>query len=157
MHTPKPTELDDERWYALMSKVEMTNDCWNWTGGKSKGYGVYSWVDPRPAPGIRGKQHSLYVHRVVFARMFGPIPDDVVIDHVCQNRACCNPAHLRLVTHKTNILSGSGHAAINAGKTHCPHGHEYTPENTYNRPGGGRSCRECNRLRLRKRYHDLRR
>lgn len=34
------------------------------------------------------------------------------------------------------------------GKTHCPHGHEYTPENTYRSPnGGGRQCRECMRLR----------
>jgi hypothetical protein len=36
-------------------------------------------------------------------------------------------------------------------KTHCPAGHEYTPENTYDQPGGGRQCREC--LRTRSREH----
>lgn len=28
-------------------------------------------------------------------------------------------------------------------KTHCRHGHEYTPENVYNAPDGDRECREC--------------
>ena len=31
-------------------------------------------------------------------------------------------------------------------RTHCPHGHEYTPENSV-KYGRGRSCRECIRLR----------
>jgi hypothetical protein len=28
-------------------------------------------------------------------------------------------------------------------KTHCPHGHEFTDENTYTRPDGYRECRTC--------------
>lgn len=28
---------------------------------------------------------------------------------------------------------------------HCVHGHEYTPENTYVAPKGGRACRTCQR------------
>src|ERR1035441_8806604 len=28
-------------------------------------------------------------------------------------------------------------------KTHCGYGHEFTPENTYIRPGGRRDCRIC--------------
>lgn len=32
-------------------------------------------------------------------------------------------------------------------ETHCPHGHPYSPENTYIRPRGGRECRTCIRLR----------
>lgn len=31
--------------------------------------------------------------------------------------------------------------------THCPNGHERTPENTYVSPGGGRECRTCRPLR----------
>jgi hypothetical protein len=47
------------------------------------------------------------------------------------------------------VLRGSGFAAANAAKTHCPHGHEYTPENTYVNPNpdGGRICRTCKRQR----------
>jgi hypothetical protein len=35
-------------------------------------------------------------------------------------------------------------------KTHCIHGHEYTPENTYIRPSGERACRICQRENLRR-------
>ena len=28
-------------------------------------------------------------------------------------------------------------------RTHCPQGHEYTPENTYIQPSGSRYCRKC--------------
>lgn len=35
---------------------------------------------------------------------------------------------------------GPGHNAL---KTHCANDHAFTPENTYYRPGGGRSCRTC--------------
>jgi hypothetical protein len=31
------------------------------------------------------------------------------------------------------------------GATHCKHGHEYTPENTYQRTDGARVCRSCQR------------
>lgn len=41
---------------------------------------------------------------------------------------------------------GRGH--VNAVKTHCPKGHEYTEENTYRNPQGRRWCRACSRLNL---------
>jgi hypothetical protein len=37
--------------------------------------------------------------------------------------------------------------------THCPHGHEYTPENTYRAPNGHKFCRTCARGRGVARYH----
>jgi len=52
------------------------------------------------------------------------------------------------------MLRGKTVAAHNAQKTHCPQGHEFTPENTY-RVGGARRCRECNRARCRE--HNQRR
>lgn len=35
------------------------------------------------------------VHRYCWEREIGPIPDKLVIDHQCRNRACCNVDHLR--------------------------------------------------------------
>lgn len=42
-----------------------------------------------------------------------------------------------------------GGAAINATKTKCNHGHEYTTENTRIRPNGARACKQCERDRAR--------
>jgi hypothetical protein len=39
------------------------------------------------------------------------------------------------------------------GKTHCPRGHAYTPENTITgAPGQGRKCRACAQMWDRERY-----
>ena len=50
---------------------------------------------------------------------------------------------------KNDPPSGLGKGGHQRAKTHCPAGHEYTPENTYNQPGGGRQCRLCVRIRNR--------
>jgi len=96
---------------------------------------------------VRIKGRKVAVHRLVWERYVGKIPDDLVIDHTCRNRACCNIKHLRVVTATVNSLENSGGvSAVNAAKTHCPHGHEYSPENTYTQNGRGRWCRVCKRL-----------
>ena len=42
------------------------------------------------------------VHIVIFTNYFGYIPPKKQIDHLCNNRLCCNPAHLEMVSHLTN-------------------------------------------------------
>lgn len=64
------------------------------------------------------------------------------IDHLCRNHDCVNPEHLEVVTQAENMRRGIGATAINARKTHCKHGHEFTPENIYRRPNG-RECMTC--------------
>lgn len=84
----------DERFW---SKVEKTETCWNWTGARHpRGYGQYY--------GERdGKKNLVWAHRESFARHVGAIPEDVVIDHMCHNTSCVNPAHLRAISQKQNI------------------------------------------------------
>jgi hypothetical protein len=57
------------------------------------------------------------------------------------------------VTPAVNIRRGRGEAAKNAVKTHCPEGHEYTPENTYVEPKGSRVCMTCRKV-IQKRHYD---
>ena len=50
----------------------------------------------------------------------------------------------RRVTFENLALGGRANGAKQAAKTHCPHGHEYTPENTYvSIANNSRRCRAC--------------
>lgn len=127
-------QTPEERFW---SKVDRRGDdeCWEWTASRNHfGYGKFS------------KGNSwVRAHRFSWELANGPIPDGLVIDHLCRNTACVNPAHLEPVTHRENVLRGCGPVARAARATHCPQGHPYDEENTYRRPvTGHRSCRACN-------------
>jgi hypothetical protein len=119
----------------FLPKVRQSGACWLWIGGKTEGYGRFCLH--------RGVER--FVHRLMYEWTFGSIPEGMQLDHLCRNRACCNPAHLEPVTRRENILRGASPHAKNARKTHCVNGHEFTPENTYEPPGmpGCRHCRLC--------------
>jgi len=126
--------LEDRYW----PKVDRRGpeECWPWIAALApNGYGHFNGQDGS----------HLLAHRIAYQLANGPIPEGLTIDHLCRNRACCNPAHLEAVLQRTNTLRGTGFAAVNATKTHCPQGHEYSPENTYVSSSGERSCRACGR------------
>ena len=79
----------------------------------------------------------------MYEHYVGKIPDNLELDHWWKNPLCCRPGHLEPVTHKENVLRGTGLAAINAVKTHCPYGHEYTEENTFFILKNKRGCKIC--------------
>lgn len=124
----------------VLSKVRQGPDCWEWTGRKDReGYGVH-WVT-----GIGQRRAP----RLVYELQVGPIPDGLTLDHLCRNRGCVRPDHLDPVTIGVNVHRGDTPAARNAAKTHCDHGHEFTPATTYLRARGGRECKVCVRDRQR--------
>ena len=107
------------------------NDCIEWDRATNgRGYGR-AYV---PGQGMQ------YVHRLAYAEVHGPIPNDLEIDHLCRNRACFNVDHLEAVTHRVN--SERGPATHNLDKTHCPAGHPYSGDNL-RMEGTRRRCRTC--------------
>jgi len=123
---------------AFWEHVEKTETCWIWRGYLQNGYGYFAAGETR-----KWTRASGYAYRL----LVGPVPDGLVLDHLCKNPPCVNPAHLEPVTQQINVLRSEGRAAKNAGKTHCPAGHEYTPENTYISKQRTRGCVICRRQR----------
>lgn len=104
-------------------------------------------------PNGYARKWHLYLHRLAYENAKGTIPEGYDVDHLCRVRHCVNPDHLEAVTRRENLLRGVTLAARKAQQTHCVHGHEFTPENTYLHPGTNRrQCHECRRERDRARY-----
>lgn len=136
----RPRKTADPRTRFEPNVQKQGDGCWIWTGRQDgDGYGQF-WLD--------GKHRRAFV--VSYEMNVGPVPEGLELDHLCRVRLCVNPAHLEPVTTQVNQLRGNGVSGINARKTHCDHGHEFTPANTYITPDGRRQCRTCQRERSRR-------
>lgn len=94
-----------ERFWASVEKGE---GCWLWTRSTRNGYGQFA---------ITSKDVR-YAHRFAWEQSRGPIPDGMMLDHICGVRACCNPGHLRVVTNAENcqnltVLQGTNTSGFN--------------------------------------------
>lgn len=125
----KPTV--EERFWAKVDKNGPVPDhapelgpCWPWTAGKfSDGYGAFAVTRETPSK----------AHRVSFEWARGPIPEDLLPDHICHeptvctlgvkcpHRACVNPDHIKLVPPAENIRRQTRHPR--PPRTHCGNGH----------------------------------
>jgi hypothetical protein len=112
------------------------------------------WI-PALKPGRKGYVRckvggrATFVHRLAYEIAKGEIAGGMTIDHLCRNPSCFNPDHLEQVTVAENIRRGT-QGLYQRLKTHCPHGHAYSPENTYVAPCGDRLCRTCQRANCRR-------
>lgn len=92
-----------------------------------------------------------HVHTLVLSAFVGPRPEGMEARHLDGNPANNSIANLAWGTHSENNLDRVRHGTHHlASRTHCPRGHEYTPENTC-LDQGKRSCRECRRAAGRRR------
>ncbi|MBZ5735036.1 HNH endonuclease [Nocardioides sp. TRM66260-LWL] len=107
---------------------EDQSGCWEWPGRKTAGgYGVMR-------AGVSGSHARLYVHRAAYELWVGPIPEGLVIDHLCRNTLCFKPQHLEPVTPAENTRRGEAPSTAQARAKVCAKGHEYEP---------GARCRAC--------------
>ncbi len=134
--------LTEKHVYKLFDniRVDVITECWEWLGyvNPDNEYGQFS----------MGQEHFL-VHRVSYTHIIGPIPDGLVLDHLCRFRRCANPWHAEPITNKENILRGEGPSARQARQTHCEKGHPLEGDNLKITPSGKRRCRECIRIHKR--------
>lgn len=125
---------------------ELPNGCWEWQGVAPNNKG-YTHVR---LPGLKNRKLA---HRICWERAHGPVPSGLVLDHLCRNRACCNPAHLEIVTNRENVLRGEGPPAVMARRTHCQFCGMELAGNNLRVSGNGRQCRYCIRTKKRMRRH----
>ena len=121
---------------------------------EDRGHETRCWISDRNASPkgytrISVGRKTWFTHRLAYTVFVGPIPDDMVTDHLCRVHACCNPDHLEPVASRTNILRGVGVAATNASRSTCVNGHDLVGDNVYNPPKRPRSrlCRTCQKAR----------
>ncbi|WP_332645078.1 HNH endonuclease signature motif containing protein [Aeromicrobium sp.] len=127
---------------------DSESGCWVWTGDP----GCPRYGQMRIGGAGSRKEAT---HRLVYAALRGPIPDGLVINHLCFNIRCVNPGHLEAVTARENVLYGRHNGWH--GRAACLHGHTYTDENTRVDPkSGARKCKTCDRNRAQE-YRDRKR
>lgn len=131
-HKLTPSQLEDslrQRWQERWVPVGHPAGCWEWTGAKNdSGYGQLR----------SGQGRLVYAHRLAFEMYVGPIPEGMVIDHLCRTPSCVNPLHLEAVSVSENAQRG---VLCHGG--FCAWGHALKQRK--NRSGG--YCPPCNKRR----------
>lgn len=123
----------------------IQDSCWLWARSTKDDYPML-WI---------GKKRYR-AHRVIYEALVGLIPEGLSLDHLCRVKCCVNPEHLEPVTHAENVRRGNS-GKFQAAKTHCPKGHEYTPENTHLGRRGNyvmRGCRMCRNTARKEKRHE---
>ena len=117
----------------FLTKISIhKSGCWEWQGALNYGYGII---------GIKGKTPR--AHRWIYEYFYGQFPEELVINHICENKKCVNPLHLEAVTQRENMhyhIKNHGHPTKN--KSNCVNGHALTEDNIIYLACRKR-CRKC--------------
>jgi hypothetical protein len=145
---PRTRRLPIERFHEQVDASAGPDGCHLWTGTRDPdGYGMfYTNRAHRATRWILGYQRG------------EPLATDEWALHHCDNPPCVNPDHLYVGDSLQNVADRvrRGRSGKRGKSTHCPNGHEYTPENSFVE-GTKRKCVICNNARLDRRYEKARR
>lgn len=136
---PEPIELRLEK----HSMPEPNSGCHLWFGALNRDGYAEVWADGRTRKAAT----------VAYELENGPVPEGLVLDHLCRTRCCVNPAHLEPVTSKENTARGMVAAVVRARidfSAPCPHGDDHRVI-WYTRGDGRRqkTCLTCKSIRKR--------
>lgn len=94
----------------ILARVERRDGHWLWLGASNpQGYAKAD---------IGGRTEAL--HRWMYKRLRGPVPDNLQIDHLCRVRNCINPDHMEIVTGAENRRRAREALGVYEA---CPKGH----------------------------------
>jgi hypothetical protein len=103
-----------------------------------------------------GKRKQVTVHTLMLETFVSPRPEGMNGCHRDDDPVNNRLDNLYWGTQRQNVLDAvksARHISVaKAAKTHCPHGHEYTEDNTYVRSDGHRECRACHRAQVNRAY-----
>ena len=136
------TELATRFWSNVSCDDLNGGGCWEWRGHiQRKGYGSFTMI-------VDGLRRTIAAHRiaVAFERLELMLLPGMVCDHLCRNRKCVRPSHIRVVQQADNIHA-DGSLCITKRKAEqetCERGHELVWVNARERPSGKRRrCMIC--------------
>lgn len=143
------TEKRVTRFWSRVDK-KPGDGCWEWTGWKQNyGYGMFSVISQDSRRCLLAHRVSMHLHGI-------ELPDGKVCDHLCRNRKCVRPSHIRLVTQEENVLADGSLCLTKkkADQVRCSRGHEFSvvPSHESNRKPKRRRCLACRRDSDRARY-----
>ena len=134
MRVERLTPAQTKRYLDKVKFNRGDDGCWEWVASLNAcGYGIF---------GHNGR--TWLAHKLMWHWLDGTVGKGLELDHICRNRACVRPSHLRPVTHRENMNMGPHYNAI---KTHCKRGHPYAGENLILKVGG-RACRACRKMAM---------
>jgi len=109
--------------------IDPLSRCWEVSYAKSAGYAIMG----------DGNGKTIRCHKLAYEFFVGPIPEGMVLDHLCRNKGCCNPEHLEPVTNAENMRRGL--LGVLRVPDTCRRGH--TLLDAYVTPAGVRRCKWC--------------